>query len=244
MSTEEFNITAEMAYASAEGDTDTIVDSLIDYGIALGESVSKRQLVTITVPAPHLKGAITTGMALISEAAGDIVSLQAMSTQAFDETAGIILHPAPLLSVQEFAQKLGTSRQNVVQRIKRGSLPGVMIGNTWMLPATALPDAKPFGGKHETVEELTAQLQTRSAELASDSLKANTEEWHRRSHENVRTQSKLAFLKAEEFFKSEKAHKGQETPENFREALNHLGDLLNAVHELLLEVGDHPDPKD
>lgn len=143
MEATQFNVTAEMVYRTDEDIAhevgDNILTELSGYSPVLSESVGRRQLITITLPAPDLKTATTTAMSIISGVAGEIVSIQGMHTSDYDESAGAILQPGDFLTVGEAAEKLGTSGQNIRARIKRGSIPASRLGSQWIIPTEAIP---------------------------------------------------------------------------------------------------------
>lgn len=92
--------------------------------------------VIITFPADTLAQATTTALA-VTAFLGEPAGIEVLATAEFDRRAGLLTVP-DLLSVTEVAERLGVSRQAVLQRIESGSLQGIRVGSTWAVPARAL----------------------------------------------------------------------------------------------------------
>ena len=134
-----YNLIIEVARRDdpAADASDAVLDALVDYHPALSVSPRGWWSVTITLPAESLRQAITTGLAVVEEAAGVAVSVTAMTTDEFDLRAG--LEPtSESVTVAEAAELLGVTRQAVLAKIKRGTLPGVKVGRDYVLPRQAL----------------------------------------------------------------------------------------------------------
>lgn len=116
---------------------DELLDQLTDYAAVISRSAFGRTVLTITVPAETLRQAATTSLAVVEAAGGRPVAIEVMATSEYDRRAG--LQPMPeLVSVTEAAELLGVSRQAVLQRLERGTLPGRKVGDTWAIARTAL----------------------------------------------------------------------------------------------------------
>lgn len=133
----DYNATATLRHPLArlrERDTDPILDRLADYGPAINASATGHAEVVITLPADTLQQAVTTAAALLGPLRP--IGLEVIPTEVWDKR--LEATPVPdLLSVSEAAQRLGVSRQAVLQRIDSGSLPAHRIGSAWAIPATA-----------------------------------------------------------------------------------------------------------
>jgi excisionase family DNA binding protein len=65
------------------------------------------------------------------------IGLEVVPTVMWDRRAGLTPVPS-LVTVTEAAQRLGVSRQAVLERINSGSLPAVRIGTGWAIAASAV----------------------------------------------------------------------------------------------------------
>lgn len=109
-------------------------------GIHAAVSVSSRGWVTVdvTLPAEHVAQAVMLAVAAVEQAAGHpAVAVVAMTEEEADARAGWETLPE-LVSVTEAARELGVSRQAVLDRINRHTLPATKIGRDYAIPRTAL----------------------------------------------------------------------------------------------------------
>ena len=113
-----------------------VLPSLDDYAPRASADAGGAARVTITVPADNLGQAVRTAEAVFAphRPAGLEVIPSAMAAR---RAAGV---PVPeLLSVTEAADRLGVTRQAVLQRVEAGTLAATRIGNAWAVPAATLP---------------------------------------------------------------------------------------------------------
>lgn len=121
------------------GELDELTEALAAWHIALGRSAAGNLTVTLTVPADNIGQAIATALAVVTPHL-DALGLSCLPEQTRDERQGWDPVP-PLLSVTEAAERLGVSRQRVAQMIHERKLPATRIGNTFAVPANAVPSA-------------------------------------------------------------------------------------------------------
>ena len=133
----EYTITATLAHPferMREAQTDAIIEALLEYHPAIGTGSTGGADVTISLPADSLAQATKTATALVAFL--HPVGLEVMPTELWDRREG--LEPVPdFLSVAQAAERLGVTRQAVLQRIEAGKLPAQRIGSVWAVPATA-----------------------------------------------------------------------------------------------------------
>lgn len=115
--------------------TDAIIDALADHHPAITRSAAGDAMVTITIPADSLRQAIATAQALLAEL--QPIGLEVLPTDVWDRLVDLI-PTLELLSVTEAAERLGVTRQAVLQRIESGSLQAKLVGRTWIVPASTL----------------------------------------------------------------------------------------------------------
>jgi excisionase family DNA binding protein len=133
---------ARIEWATRTGDDD-LVDALVDYHPAVSRSERGWVEATVTLPAETLRQAATTALAIAEAASAAVLDgaavlvLEVLPTPEFDERNGLVPMPE-LVSTTEAAEKLGVSRQAVLQRLESGSLPGTKVGKTWVVQARAL----------------------------------------------------------------------------------------------------------
>lgn len=94
--------------------------------------------VTVTIPAEHVGQAVTLAIAAAEQAAGHpTVAVTAMTEEEADARQGFETLP-DLVSVTEAAELLGVSRQAVLDRISRHTLPATKVGREYTIPRSAL----------------------------------------------------------------------------------------------------------
>lgn len=138
----DYNATATLKWPFArltETRTDSILDALAPYSPAIAADATGLAEVVITFPADNLAQAVRTAVGLLDPL--HPIGLEVVLTSLWDKRSEAI--PVPdLLSVSEVADRLGVSRQAVLQRIESGSLPATRIGNRlWAIPAGSVPAA-------------------------------------------------------------------------------------------------------
>ena len=113
---------------------DDVIDRLLAASPAIGISERGWMDVTITRPANSLLDASATALALVKAATGhEPVSVEVMPTAEFDKRNGISYPMPDLVSVSEAAQILGVSRQAVLDRITRKTLPATKVGREYAI---------------------------------------------------------------------------------------------------------------
>lgn len=71
-------------------------------------------------------------------------------------------NPEGMVTVQEAAQRLGRSLEQVRRYLREGRLPGQRIGGQWFIPGDALPFRyEPRGAPRDQIEESTVAMETR-----------------------------------------------------------------------------------
>lgn len=122
-------------------DDDTELDrtlaALADYHPALAWPRPGETEVIITYPAANCRQAVTTAMAIATQAGLDVRAITVEETARFDKLSEEQEVP-PLVSASQAASVLGISRQAVIQRIKVGTLHGIRVGDFWVLPKADL----------------------------------------------------------------------------------------------------------
>ena len=135
-----YNITAEINRRDFDNSdaTDTIIDSLPGYSAAIAQSEHGWMEITLTIAADHLRQAVHMAAVLIDSATdADLISIQAMATDEWDKRQG--LEPMPeLVSVTQAAEILGVTRQAVMDRINRKTLPASKVGREYVIQRAVL----------------------------------------------------------------------------------------------------------
>ncbi len=128
--------------ADLEQFVDQVHTDLANYSPATTASPTGHAQVIITLPAENVRQAITTAFGIFHEAGIEITTLgfEVLPTAEYDHRANIT--PVPdLVSVTEAAQALGVSRQAILQRIEKGTLPARRLGNSWAVARQNLAPA-------------------------------------------------------------------------------------------------------
>ncbi|GIL37566.1 helix-turn-helix domain-containing protein [Phycicoccus sp. DTK01] len=135
--TSHYVIEAEMT-AHGEDVADSWIDALAPWRGTVRVGPTGNLVAVITLPADDLRQATATGLAILAQAVDDEVLAVTVQTEAMrDERAGWA--PVPeLVSVAEAAERLGISRQRVLQLIDAGRLPTVRVGKVHAVLASAL----------------------------------------------------------------------------------------------------------
>lgn len=125
-------------------DVDQVMDQLENYHAAIGTSPRGYADAQISLPAESLAQACTTAIAVVSAAFGGApaVAVEILTEAEFDARQGWETVPE-LLSVTEAAERLGVSRQAVLQRIASKSLPATKIGRDYAIPRAAVDPKDP-----------------------------------------------------------------------------------------------------
>lgn len=119
-------------------DADAWVERLAPWHGVVTAGPTGNLVVVLSLPAEDLVQACATGLAVLRDQGlppGLAVTAQPESLR--DERAG--WSPVPeLLSLAEAGERLGVSRQRVLQMIDSGKLPAVRVGKVYAVPAAAL----------------------------------------------------------------------------------------------------------
>ena len=117
---------------------DAILDELTGHHPAVVAGPTGEAEIIITLPADNLTQAITTANTLLTRHARHRpIGLEVIPTDLWDKRQGTAPMPE-LLSVTDAANRLGTTRQAVLQRIETGSIPATKVGPNWIIPAATL----------------------------------------------------------------------------------------------------------
>lgn len=120
---------------------DDLLDRLARYHPTLTSGHRGRLVVMVSLPAEHVAQAVTTAVAVVEAAAGAAtVAVEAMASDEFDARQGWTPLPE-LITVTEAAQMLGVTRQAVLDRIRRHTLPAEKVGRDYAIPRQALDEA-------------------------------------------------------------------------------------------------------
>jgi len=124
-------------------DHQQLLDALAGYSPALGVTDVGRLEVIDSLPADTVGQAVTTAFALVAQTGrGEVVVVEAMTSKEFDRRVALPLLPE-LLSVTEAAERLGMTRQSVLERIKAGTLAATRVGSTYAIAAVAVASTAP-----------------------------------------------------------------------------------------------------
>lgn len=139
----EFNIIAELPIRDHTPEqASDLVDKFADFHPAVATSPLGWCEVTITVHAENIVQAVSVAVALL----GQVVSIAAMTTEQFDRRPVADGRMPELVGVTEAAERLGTTRQAVLQRLEAGSLVGTKVGKAWAILASSV--RPPSRGRH------------------------------------------------------------------------------------------------
>jgi hypothetical protein len=129
-----YNARVELDSRTLDAD---VLDGFDLYHPAAGRSLFGRVELVLTVPADSLAQAIDLVQALVARAGRSIVALEVMLTEEFDARDGMT--PVPeLIGVVDAAAMMKVSRQRVLQRVTGGTLAGIKVGDTWVIPRAAV----------------------------------------------------------------------------------------------------------
>lgn len=150
-------ITVELdARDATESQAEQLVTQLEQLHPAISQSARGWLEVTITIPAEHVGQAVTLAIAAVEQAAGHpTIAVTAMTEEEADARQGWDT-PSDLVSVGEAAELLGVTRQAVLDRISRHTLPATKVGRGYTIPRSAL----------ETTEKLRREAKKASATTA------------------------------------------------------------------------------
>ncbi|MET4614085.1 excisionase family DNA binding protein [Rhodococcus sp. PvR044] len=137
MTTQDYNVVAELDVPFDEGTSDQLLAPIADHGGAVGRSELGRTEVVFTLPADSVRQANTTALAILDTYPWPLLSMRVLTTADFDRLAEAVELP-PLVSVAEAASILGVARQSVLNAISTSKLPATRVGGTWVLRLSAV----------------------------------------------------------------------------------------------------------
>lgn len=137
MTTQTFNVVAELDASFDEDTAEALLDPIADYSGGAYRSELGHAEVVFTIPAEGIRQATSTALAVLETYPWPLHSLRVLPTDDFDRLIEAIDVP-PLVSVQEAADALGISRQAVLKAITTGSLPAIRVGSTWIVRESAV----------------------------------------------------------------------------------------------------------
>lgn len=117
-------------------DTDSILEKVETYSGAVAD-VKNGHRVIYTFPADNLDTAYVKAKQ-IAETIGTPYAIEIVPSDLINEAGHGIPH---LLSVAQSAEMLEISVQAVHKRLKTGTLSGVKVGNTWVIPLFSVIDS-------------------------------------------------------------------------------------------------------
>ena len=149
------NYNATITYDSR--DHEQLADDIVDtfgadhHGVAVVHPLGYVQAI-ITLPAETVRQAAATAAALAAQIEREVLGIDVMRTDVFDAASG--LQPVPeWASVTEVAERLGVSRQAVLERLNRGTLAGHKQGKQWVVDAHLVRELEA-----EQIERATAAV--------------------------------------------------------------------------------------
>ncbi|NHN55748.1 helix-turn-helix domain-containing protein [Calidifontibacter sp. DB0510] len=137
-----YTATVETAARRTPADLDAAIDALEAYHGAIGTSVLGRLEATITLDAETLRQATQTAVAVVADALGSpAVAVNVAPTADVDRAQG--RPPIPeLLSVADAAERLGVTRQAILQRIDSGAIAATKVGKAYVVRAADVTGSK------------------------------------------------------------------------------------------------------
>lgn len=129
-----YNATIELdgdAETHARGDT---MERYAQFHAVLTRSTLGRGELILSAPAESMHQAVRLFAALVVDE--PVTRLVVESSEDFDRRGESEV--PPLLTVTETAERLGITRAGVQKRLDAGTLPGVKVGSTWVIPAAAV----------------------------------------------------------------------------------------------------------
>lgn len=133
-----YNVILEFTHRGepTEALEDALLETLGALHPALGVSQWQHARATVTVDASTLAEALATAVAAAQAVDGvEVLTAEVMPTELFDIRLG---GEGDLLSVTEVAEHFGVTRQAILDRVKRGTLPSMYIGGTIAIPKAAI----------------------------------------------------------------------------------------------------------
>lgn len=117
---------------------DVLMDIVEPYAGTVARAVhGGRVELILTVPATDLRQAIITALSVVLATGHQVYALEVLPTDEFHQRVDAAELP-PLLSVPEAAEELHVSRQRALQLVNAGQLAAVKVGDTWVVPASAV----------------------------------------------------------------------------------------------------------
>jgi excisionase family DNA binding protein len=125
-----------------------LMDEIAEYDGVVSRAVhGGRVELIITVPAKTFRQAVMGAMALVLSIGHDIHAIEVLPTDDFHSRIDAVRMPE-LLSITQAAERLKVSRQRALQLANGGKLGAVKVGDTWVVPATAVTSRDDRTGVH------------------------------------------------------------------------------------------------
>lgn len=150
----DYNATIEVGHRPDPGGidpdfADTILDDLATCSPTISISERGWLEITLTLPAESLVDATTSALTYVKMATAQgnakpqypAVSISVTTTEEYDKRNGIDIPMPDLISVTEAAEILDVSRQAVLDRISRHTLPAVKVGREYVIRRASLAGA-------------------------------------------------------------------------------------------------------
>jgi len=116
---------------------DQVITSLWEYGGTLAADEWQRVQILCTIQADDMKGALATARSALHPWP-DQVKIEVLDEAEFEAWS----HPQDYVTVTEAAAELGVTRQAILQRVERGTLPARRKGHRWAVSRSALTRAQ------------------------------------------------------------------------------------------------------
>jgi len=121
-----------------ESAIDVLMDVVEPYAGVVARAVhGGRVELILTIPATDLRQAVITATSVVLATGHTPYALEVLPTDEFHRRIDVESMPE-LLSVPEAADELGVSRQRALQLVNAGQLAGVKVGDTWVIPRSAV----------------------------------------------------------------------------------------------------------
>lgn len=115
----------------------SLVDALADYHPVGARNDLGNAEIIISLPAENLRQACAIALSAVDTAGAEPVGVQILPADEFDRRASLPTIP-DIVSVTEAAQILKISRQAVLQRIDRGTIPARRVGHDYAIARVSI----------------------------------------------------------------------------------------------------------
>lgn len=127
-----YNVVGEVSVAPTAKRAAGWMDALAEYSPAVSRTSRGASELVITLPARSLEQAVSTGLAVLLRAAGELERFEVLTTDEYDRRADDVAMPE-LVGASEAARIIGITRQRVQQLVELGRLPAVKVGTSLVL---------------------------------------------------------------------------------------------------------------